>query len=154
MTRSSFNARRFAKVRRAAPTAGLSLVPPHKTLEMEEAYCRWMAFAGHLEDDDNEVIAGQIHFDRKHFAHLQAPDDADLSVGFLSTVEFMHAVSGLRKDWCVAWLYREFVDAVAAGTMPGDQITVVYEAALTITRSSRCRRGKRTASLVRIGVSQ
>jgi hypothetical protein len=60
----------------------------------------------------------------------------------------------LRKDWCAAWLYREYVDAVAAGNADPAQITVVYETAVTITRSSRCRRGKRTASLVRIGVSQ
>jgi hypothetical protein len=153
MTRAAFDARRFARVRRTAPSAGLSSVPSHKIPEIEHAYCRWMAFVGLLDDDDHDD-ASQTHFDRKHFAHLQAPEDADVPLGFRATVEFLHAVSGLRKDWCAAWLYRELVDAVAAGTMPGDQITVVYEAALAITQSCRCRRGKRTASAVRIGVSQ
>ncbi len=153
MTRGAFDTRRFARVRRTAPTAGLSPVPSHKIPEMEHAYCRWMAVVGLLDDDAHDDLS-QTHFDRKRFAHLQAPEDADVSLGFRATVEFLHAVSGLRKDWCAAWLYRELVDAVAAGNADPGQIRIVYETALAITQSCRCRRGKRTASPVRIGAGQ
>jgi hypothetical protein len=153
MTRVAFSIRRFAKLRRTAPTAGLSPVPCHKIPEMEQAYCRWMAFAGLLGDHDYDDLS-QTHFDRTRFAHLQAPEGADVPLGFRATIEFLHAVSGLRKDWCAAWLYREFVDAVAAGNADPGQIRIVYETALAITQSCRCRRGKRTASPMRIGAGQ
>jgi hypothetical protein len=70
------------------------------------AHWRYVAFAAGLPD---EQFQEQAKADRQAYSHLLQQSAVGLSV--LSpdrAAQFMVAVTGMERDWCVAWAERDF----------------------------------------------
>jgi hypothetical protein len=74
---------------------------------LETAHWRYMAFAGVMSD--GEAADRQAVVDRQAFAHLlKYTEDGRPSLSDERAAEFMAAVSGLPRDWCMAWDHHDF----------------------------------------------
>lgn len=75
------------------------------------AHDRYMYFAGVYTDTHPDFSAGQIAEDRARFAYLLAfTEDGRPSLSDERCAEFMSAVTGLPRDWCMAWNEVDFIE--------------------------------------------
>jgi len=86
-------------------------IPQDKQAVLAAAHERYMYFAGVYTDTSPEFSAKRINEDRARFAHLlKFTDDGRPSLSDERCAEFMAAVTGLPRDWCLAWDEVEFIE--------------------------------------------
>lgn len=75
---------------------------------LENAHWRYMAFAGLISDDEYQKQAEE---DRARYPHLLkfTPDGTPV-ISDQRTADFMVAVTGLPRDWCLAWDESDFYE--------------------------------------------
>ena len=75
---------------------------------LEAAHCRYMAFAGVIQDGEYQE---QAKADREAYPHLlKFKADGGPSVSTERAADFMASVTGLARDWCVAWDEHDFYE--------------------------------------------
>lgn len=85
-----------------------ALIPKDQQAVLEAAHERYMYFTG-VYTDRPEV--DRIAEDRAAFPHLLVfTEDGRPSLSDERCAEFMAAVTGLPRDWCLAWDEIEFVN--------------------------------------------
>jgi hypothetical protein len=82
---------------------------PEKTQDtLREAHLRYMHFTGVYTGD---VSDAQIAADRAAFPHLlMSTADGRPSLSDHRCADFMVAISGLSREWCLAWDEVDFCD--------------------------------------------
>lgn len=75
---------------------------------LEASHWRYMAFAGVALDDEFQQQAMK---DRQTYAHLLKHDETGtVSVSSERAADFMAAVTGLEREWCLAWDACDFFE--------------------------------------------
>lgn len=75
---------------------------------LEAAHWRYMAFAGVVLDDEYQV---QAKADQETYPQLLKHDAAGISVvSGNRAADFMSTVTGLPRDWCLAWDEHDFFE--------------------------------------------
>lgn len=75
---------------------------------LEAAHWRYMAFAGVIQDSEYQQ---QAKADREAYPHLlKFKADGEPSVSTERAADFMAAVTGLARDWCVTWDEHDFYE--------------------------------------------
>lgn len=83
----------------------IKLIPAHQRILLDEAHERFMHFSGIFTDQSQTNCVIQ---DRAAFPHLlRFTDEGCPFISADRCADFMVAVSGLPREWCLAW------DAVA-----------------------------------------
>jgi hypothetical protein len=120
--------KRYRQLSKSAPTEGLATIPDWAIPALEEAYERYMAFSGVLASDDDREP--QIREDRANFHYLYVPPSPDgkPSLDTQNEIQFMHLVSELPIQWCIAWSYADWVDTIASGVVHGDPEKLIRDA--------------------------
>lgn len=89
----------------------LKAIPRDKRAALAAAHDRYMYFAGVYTDRNPEFSVEQIAEDRTRFAHLlKFTDDGRPALSDERCAEFMVAVTGLPREWCLAWDEVEFIE--------------------------------------------
>lgn len=85
--------------------AGLTL---EQRDSLEATHWRYMAFAGVILDDQYQE---QATADQQAYPHLLKYDAAGRSVvSSERAADFMAAVTGMARDWCLAWDEHDFYE--------------------------------------------
>jgi len=78
----------------------IETVPSEKQSMLAAAHDRYMCFCGvYTSDPEDDHVAE----DRAAFPHLLASVDGIPSLGEACCADFMMAISGLPREWCLAW---------------------------------------------------
>ncbi len=87
-------------------------IPQDKQAVLAVAHERYMYFTGVYTDTHPEFSAERINEDRARFTYLlKFTDDGRPSLSNERCAEFVAAVTGLPREWCLAWDEVEFIDA-------------------------------------------
>jgi hypothetical protein len=90
-----------------------TLIPTHQQLALADAHERYMYFTGVYTDRPS---VDRIAEDRAAFPHLLVfTGDGRPSLSDEPCAEFMAAVTGLPREWCLAWDEIEFVNEHGEG---------------------------------------
>jgi len=116
------------------PMDGLVAPPEQAVPALDNALQRYLA----MNCVTHGVIPhGQVLRDRTAHYHLYERYDAGRSkFDVAKQLEFMHAVSGLPRDWCAYWIYMDWLTVIAdeASDAELDQLVLEgYMIALSIT---------------------
>lgn len=119
------------------PTAGLVAPPAQAVDTLDDALQRYLAMNCAT---CGIVPFGQVLRDRTNFIHLYDPAYlGQPRTDVRKQLEFMHAVTGLPKDWCAYWIYMDWL-MVIAGKASDDEVEGLvmesYENALAITEGN------------------
>jgi hypothetical protein len=117
----------------------LGPIPPQERSRLADAHERYMYFAGAFTDRPN---VDRIAEDREAFPHLLLAftDDGRPSLSDELCADFMVAITGLPRDWCIAWDEIEFVDAHGENCIAKQKFEAEQEA-LAFETSRHCGRG-------------
>lgn len=101
------------RVTSTAPRILAPVITPEIDDELEHAQERFYA-ASDLIDSDDPTFFAHVEIDRREHAHCLCYRFVDLD----GELEFLHRVSGLPRDVCAAWNYRDQVEMAASGLIP------------------------------------
>jgi len=89
----------------------LKAIHQDKRAALAAAHDRYMYFAGVYTDTNPDFSAEQIAEDRARFPHLlKFTDDGRPALSDERCAEFMTAITGLPREWCLAWDEVEFIE--------------------------------------------
>lgn len=111
---------RMSSYHHGLPPDSMKTSPPHTLLNsiprehhaaLAAAHDRYMYFTGVYTDTNPDFSAERIAEDRTRFAHLLAfTGDGRPWLSDERCAEFMSAITGLPRDWRIAWDEMEFIE--------------------------------------------